>query len=239
MSSKFDEYSTTFVVLARLFCALRLTPASGSGPYTEPIMGCNHSIVSEPFTVTHISIKARQLCRRSDFSGSDYEDLRQGMRLYLMERARLFDPVRGNLEAFVTKAIASWVAMQLRDRRRSKRCLNLKAISLERNKVEDDGVVTSLGDVLPEDDGRRLAQVFQSSAIEQLELRDALEHLMAQLNPNERALLICVAEIGRKPAAHKLGMSWRQVANVMTGIRTIFENSEIFTQKRDARSGKA
>jgi excisionase family DNA binding protein len=33
-------------------------------------------------------------------------ELRQGMRLYLLEKAHLFDPERGNLEAFVTHTIA-------------------------------------------------------------------------------------------------------------------------------------
>jgi hypothetical protein len=43
------------------------------------------------------------------------------MRLYLLEKAHLFDPVRGNLEAFVTNAINTWVGMELRYRERDKR----------------------------------------------------------------------------------------------------------------------
>ena len=45
-------------------------------------MAESHDVVSDPFTVTLIRIKARQLCRRSDFSRSDYDDLRQELEQY-------------------------------------------------------------------------------------------------------------------------------------------------------------
>ncbi|MHC4247365.1 MAG: hypothetical protein ACYSUU_11245 [Planctomycetota bacterium] len=47
--------------------------------------------------------------------------MQQEMRLYLWKKADLFDPSRGNIEAFVTTAINSWVGMQLRRLERLKR----------------------------------------------------------------------------------------------------------------------
>jgi len=182
-------------------------------------MASSHIIVSDPFTVTFIRAKARQLCRRSDFSRSDYDELRQGMRLYLLEKAHLFDPERGNLEAFVTHTIKTWVAMQLRYRNCPKRGESFTADSLERTTVEHEGQLTSLGDVLLQDDGRRLTQAYPRSPIEQFELRDALAHVMAKLDPEDRALLASVAEIGLKPTARKLGVSRRQVTNALNRIR--------------------
>lgn len=188
-------------------------------------MADRHDVVSDPFTVTLIRIKARQLCRRSDFSRSDYDDLRQDMRLYLIEKAHLFDPVRGNIEAFVTNALRTWVAMRLRYRKRQKRSESYKAVSMECTPVEYEGGITSLGAVLLEEDGRRLTRTYPISAVEHFELREAIEHAMQGLEPDDRALLIQVAEHGITSTAKSLGVSWRQVDNAMKRIRALFKKA--------------
>jgi len=188
-------------------------------------MADSHDVVSDPFTVTLIRIKARQLCRRSDFSRSDYDDLQQDMRLYLLEKAHLFDPDRGNIEAFVTKALRTWVAMRLRYRKREKRRESYKAVSLERTPVEYEGGITSLGAVLLEEDGRRLTRTYPISEIEQFELREAIEHAMGSLEPGDRAMLTHVAEHGVANAARTFGVSRRQVSNAIARARAQFEKA--------------
>ncbi len=188
-------------------------------------MASSHDVVSNPFTVTFIRIKARQLCRRSGFSPSDYDDLRQDMRLYLIEKAHRFDSERGNIEAFVTNALNTWVAMQLRYRKREKRRESYKAVSLERTPVECDGDVTSLGNVLLEEDGGRRTQSCPISPTESFELREAIEHAMKALAPNDRALLAHVSEHGVASAARAFGISRRQVDNAMARIRDRFEKA--------------
>lgn len=188
-------------------------------------MAERHDIVSDPFTVTLIRIKAHQLCRRSDFSRSDYDDIRQSMCLYLLEKAHLFDPVRGNLEAFVTNAINTWVGMELRYRERDKRRESYKAVSLERTPVECDGDVTTLGQVLLEEDGWRLTQTDPQSPVEQLELREAVQRAMQNVQPEDRAILIHAAEHGVASAARAFGRSRRQVLNTLARARIHFEKA--------------
>jgi len=182
-------------------------------------------VVSNPFTITLIRIKARQLCRRSDFSRSDYDDLRQDMRRYLLEKAHRFDPTRGTVEAFVTNCINTWVAMQLRYRGRQKRCDSYKAVSLERTPVECDGDITSLGAVLLEEDGQRLTQTYPMSPIEHFELREAIEHVMQGLEPDDRALLTHVAQHGVASAARERNVSRRQINNALARMRSRFEKA--------------
>lgn len=190
-------------------------------------MASSHTIVSDPFTVTFIRIKARQLCRRSDFSRSDYDELRQGMRLYLLEKAHLFDPARGNVEAFVTNLLKCWVAMELRYRNRGKRSETFKAVSLERTPVDCEGDVTILGAVLIEDDGLRIKLADPITPAEQFELRESIEHVLRQIDPGDRALLASVVEHGVTATAEALGVSWRQVANALARIRCQFEKAGI------------
>jgi len=184
-------------------------------------MAERHDVVTHPFTVTLIRIKAKQLCRRTDMSRSDLDDLQQEMRLYLLQKLHLFDPERGNLEAFVTNVINTCVAMLLRHRERDKRRESYNAISLERTRVECDGDLTTLGAVLLEEDGRRLTQTAPISPSEQFELREALQHVVDSLSAEDRALLMQVAEHGITHTAKVLGVSWRQVNNAMARIRDL------------------
>ncbi len=188
-------------------------------------MASSQTIVSHPFTVTFVSFKARQLCRRSDFSRSDFDDLCQGMLLYLVEKAHLFDAERGNLEAFVTQVLKTWVAMELRFRQRGKRCETYKAVSLEGTPVECEDDVTCLGAVLLQEDGDRRTQVESISPVEQFELREAIDHAMASLDPKDQALVASVVANGITATAKELGVSWRQVANALARIRREFEKA--------------
>lgn len=184
-----------------------------------------HFIVANPFTITFIRVKAGQLCKRSDFSRSDFDDLQQGMRLYLLEKAHLFDPDRGNLQAFVTQAINTWVAIQLRDRDCLKRRDDNTAISLEGTKVEHEEEVDSLGQVLLEADGQRLTRAYPKSDTEQFELHEAVGHVMAKLDPDDRELLLSLAEHGLKATARMRGVSWRQITNARDRLRKEFEKA--------------
>lgn len=184
-----------------------------------------YDLVTHPFTTTLIRIKASRLCRRHDFSRSDFDDLRQEMRLYLLEHAHQYDPARGNLDSYVKKAINTWVAMELRRRWRLKRCPDCNVVSLERTPVECDGDITSLGAVLMEDDGCRLLQTVIISNLDQFELKEALQHALAALDPFDRALLDQVAEQGVTRTARACGITRRQVEKVLARIREFFEKS--------------
>jgi RNA polymerase sigma factor (sigma-70 family) len=188
-------------------------------------MAESHNVVSDPFTVTFIRVKARQLCRRSDFSWSDYEDLQQDMRVYLLEKAHLFDPERGTVEAFVTQILRTWVAMQLRYRSREKRRDSFKALSLERTRVECDGDITALGVILVDEDGRRLSRYYTLSETERFELREAIDHAMGNLDPKDQEILTHVAEHGVASASRAFGVSRRQIDNAVSRARAQFEKA--------------
>jgi len=183
------------------------------------------SVVSDPFAVTFIRIKAKQLCRRTDVSRSDLEDLQQEMRQYLLEKAHLFDPERGNVEAFVTNAINTWVAIFLRRQDREKRRDARRAASLERTQVECNGDVRPLGETILEEEGRRRLQTDFRSDIELFELREDVQHVLAALSQDDRNLLAYVTEHGMTSAARARGTSRRQIRKAMARIRAAFEKA--------------
>lgn len=192
-------------------------------------MANSHDIVSHPFTASLIKRKAAQLCRRTDFSRSDSEDLQQEMALYLLEKARLFDAERGNLEAFVTTAINSWVAMHLRHRAREKRRDGFRAVSLEATMIEHDGEADTLGSVVSEADLRRRTRGSGASPLDMVNLRDEARAVLAALAPDERALLAVVADHGPAGAARRLDLSRRKVEGALARMRARFEDKELGT----------
>ncbi|MBN1512119.1 MAG: hypothetical protein JXB13_08900 [Phycisphaerae bacterium] len=197
------------------------SPADGQ----DHLAQVRERIVSDPSIERLIGIKAHQLCRRRDFSRSDYDDLRQDMRLHLLRKAHLFDPARGSLRTFVHNALTSWAAMELRYRGRAKRCEQFKAVSLERTPVQCDSMSAMLGDVLLERDGQRLPQNDSLSSIEQLELGDAIQHAMENLSSEDRAILIHVAEHGITSAARAFHRTRHRVLKAIARARIHFENA--------------
>lgn len=181
--------------------------------------------VSDPFTMTLIRIKARQLCHRRDFPRCEYDDLRQGMRLYLLEKAHLFNPARGNAQAFVTNMLKTWVAMELRFRNRAKRSSRIKVVSLERTLVPCDGGLAVLHSVLLEADGQRLRQTESPAPAEAAEVRAAVQHAMRNVPPEDKAILIHVAEHGVASAARTFDVSRRQILNALARVRVHFEKA--------------
>ena len=68
------------------------------------------------------------------------------------------------------------------------------------------------------------------SPLEQFELREAIEHAMQNLEPEDRALLAQVTEHGITSTAKALGVSWRQVDNAMARIREKLRKSRSWPQ---------
>jgi hypothetical protein len=194
-------------------------------------MADSHSIVTDPFTRTLIKIKAAQLCRRSDFSRSDYDDLRQSMALYLLEKAHLFDPDKGTMEAFVTNALNTWVGMELRFRARQKRCDGYGAVSLEGTTVEFDGETSTLDVLLHESDLERRTGRCSTSPFEVIDRDEAVHHAFSKLSPEEQELLKHVAEHGVSSAAREWSrrtgrdVSRRQIDNAIALMRVRFEEA--------------
>jgi len=190
-------------------------------------MANRRDIINHPFTAALIKIKAAQLCRRSDFSQSDRDDLQQEMALYLLRKAHLFDSERGNIEAFLTTALNSWVAMHLRHRAREKRRDGFRAVSLERTTIECDGDAETLGNVIGEADLRRRTHGSGVSPSELIDLRDELHVVLAALTPDERLLVVLVAEHGVAGAARRRNVSRRQIDNAMARMRQRFEDDRL------------
>lgn len=188
-------------------------------------MTVRHAVVTHPFTINFIQIKAGQLCRRSDFSRSDSEELQQGMLLYLWKKAHLFDPARGNIEAFVTNALTSWVGMELRRRARFKRRCDYQAVSVERTTIECDGDMDTLQSVIREADLQRRTQQSGLSSIDMIDLREAIAQGMSRLSARERALLLHVAEHGVASAARKGRVQRRKIDEAIAAMRSRFEDA--------------
>src|SRR5690606_8526678 len=115
-------------------------------------------VICSTFTATLIRIKAAQLCRPTDFSWSDRDDLTQPMLLLRQEKSHLFDAATRNIEALATKDIVPWMTTELRFRGRDKFRGDYEAISPEGTLVECDGDAVPVRTVLGAADQHRRRQ---------------------------------------------------------------------------------
>jgi len=196
-------------------------------------MASRHDIVLHPFTQEHIRIKALQLCARSDFSKSDFPDLKQEMLTYLWSKAHLFDPTRGTIEAFVTETIRSCIGMILRHRDRMIRRGDIDAISLEGTLIEHDGVTDMLKSVLAEADFTRRTQQERPNLIDLYIRQDSVRHMLRLLTPDHVELLFHISEHGLSSASRewtrreKRPVTRHQIKKRVLQIRSRFEDADL------------
>jgi len=188
-------------------------------------MGTHDSILDNEYANTVIRIKARQLCRRADFSRSDLEDLHQEMKMYLLKVGHLFDPSRARMETFIARAINSCIAMILRDRRRDKRRINVEHVSLEGTELPGDNETFSIWAQLSTDDLFRRTGTTPADPIDAIDSQDAIAWAMERLSADDREIAALVMEHGKAGAARERGVSRRQIDNALQRMRQHFEDT--------------
>lgn len=188
-------------------------------------MASSHPVVTHPYAATLIRIKAKQLCRRTDFSRCEVEDLQQSMRAYLVEKAPLYDPTRGNLEAFITNLVNTWVGMELRRRGREKRRLAHRNVSLDTTMIEHEGDQVPLGAAISEVDLLRRLGRTPESAQDRIELREAIANAIQKLTPDQQALLSDVMDSDVSTAADRHGVSPSTVRRRLNQMRQVFSRA--------------
>jgi len=188
-------------------------------------MASSHDVVSNPYAQSLIRIKARQLCRRADFSRSDLEDLHQEMKMYLLKVGHLFDPSRARMETFIARAINSCIAMILRDRRRDKRRIDVEHVSLEGTELPGDNGTFSLWAQLSTDDLSRRTGQSPVDPVDAIDSQDAFTWAMDQLSADDREIAALVMERGKAGAARERGVSRRQIDNALQRMRRHFEDA--------------
>jgi DNA-directed RNA polymerase specialized sigma24 family protein len=184
-------------------------------------------IVNHPFAANLIRRKAQQLARRPGFSRSDEDDLKQGMLLYLWTASRLFNPARGNIEAFIVTAVRSWMDMEVRRRRAEMRFTGVPDTSLDSTLVNcGEGEFSALADLIGTDDANRRLGREAHDLLADLDLRDAVARVTSRLTQSELQFMRDMIDGGVAGAARKRRVSRRQVLAKLAAIRARF------TQKR-------
>ena len=181
------------------------------------------AIVCTDHAQSLIRIKARQLCRRHDFSASEQDDIQQELWLRLVARAHHFNPARGPLNTFIERVVSSGVCTILRQRRRQQRLPWFQALSLEDTMLEIDGTTTPIVQAISAEDLYRRLGTTATDAAKRYEdtvlLNDALRSMSRQLC----SLCERLSNGSAHSAARSLNISRRQLRNAIDVIREHLE----------------
>lgn len=187
-------------------------------------------VVSE-YAKALIQAKARQLCRRRDFSPSEQEDIEQELWLAVLQQAERFDPARARPETFLDRVVSRAAAMLLRRRKRRKRGNGVLPLSLESDFTPTGEGLKPLSDTVSSKDVARRLGTQSADAIARLEQTEAVEFALAQMPDHLRE--ICrrlMAGQSKALIARELGISRHQVRKAAQEARPYFEDAGLKTE---------
>jgi len=185
----------------------------------------HRSRVLDEYPQQLIKFKARQLCRRSDFSRSDEDDLIQDLTACLLAKESLYDPARGKWSTFCDRVVRTAVAAILRDRRRLKRGGGQHIQSLDQIVGSGPDGPHSLSEAINSDD--RARRVGQTAAAEQdsVELSIDVAEVVAALPPYLQDLCRRLTDGPEASVARDLGVSRRTIRNGKARILERFKQA--------------
>lgn len=179
-----------------------------------------HEVVVSEYAQTVIRVKARRLCRRPGFGRSEEDRVRQDLSLLLLTKLEQFNPERATLNTFVDRVVESGVRMFLRSARRLKRHGGRVAESLDA--AGPACPTRPLRDFVGQDAHARRTGATSPDPRDEFVDRDAIQHVLDLLSPEDRALCERLLEIEPTPLAAELGMSRRQMRQAIARLREQF-----------------
>ncbi len=172
-----------------------------------------------------IQAKARQLCRRRDFSPSEQEDIEQELWLAVLEKAERFDPARASLETFLDRVVSRAVAMLLRSRKRRKRGNGVLPLSLESDFTSTGEGLKPLSDTVSSEDVARRLGTQSADPFARLEQTEAVEYALARMPERLRDICRRLMTGTVASVARELGISRHQVHKAVEEARPYFEEA--------------
>ena len=172
-----------------------------------------------------IQAKARQLCRRKEFSPSEREDIEQELWLAVLEKAERFDPARARLETFLDRVVSRAAAMLLRSRKRRKRGNGVLPLSLESDFTSTGEGLKPLSETVFLADVARRLGTQSADPVERLEQTEAIECALAQMPERLRDICRRLMTGTVASVARELGISRYQVRKALEEARPYFEEA--------------
>ena len=172
-----------------------------------------------------IQAKARQLCRRKEFSPSEREDIEQELWLAVLQQAERFDPARASLDTFLDRVVSQGVAMLLRSRNRRKRGHGISPLSLENDYTPPGEELKPLSDTVSREDVARRLGTQSEDPIARLDQTEAIESVLARMPERLRDICLRLMTSTLASVARQLGVSRHQVRKAVERARPYFEQA--------------
>ncbi len=179
----------------------------------------------DDYAVRLIRHKAGQLARRSDFSGSDRQDIEQELVLDLLRRLPDYRPDRAQRSTFIARVIEHKVATLLEARGREKRGGRVRSRSLSDKVRDDEGEAIELADTIREQDYFRRTGQQPPRGADQCDLCMDVQTVLARLSPGRRRLCALLQTMSVAAASRELGIPRGTLYEDIRKLRAIFEDA--------------
>ena len=178
-----------------------------------------------------IARKARQLAAKARFAEEDVDDIKQMIRLDVLQRLAGFDQNKSNRHTFVKMVVRCRGATILKRWSADKRnggewpkSLNVTILD------EEDDCEVELHETLAED----VRRPVHLNDEEHSDLVADVQHVMASLPDDLRPWCAVLVEPGMRKASRELGISYAKIRGIKKRIRAAFEKAglEDYFQKK-------
>ncbi|MGV3483339.1 MAG: RNA polymerase sigma factor [Planctomycetaceae bacterium] len=181
---------------------------------------------SDAFCRAIVSRKAKQLIRRTGFSASDLEDIKQDLYLRILQSWPKYEPEHSHRNRFITAVVERYVANLLRNRGAGKRD-DRETSSLNLSLEPPSEGANELGETISERELDSRLGRKRRDHVELASLQSDVRQLLAELPEPWRAMLELRRTQTQTQISLQLGVSRATLRNWMQRIRQRFEEKGI------------
>ncbi len=174
-----------------------------------------------------IECKARQLVGQARLNASDVDDLKQDMWADLLRRLSWFESDRAKVKTFIARILSHRVSAILQYRSGMSRDYRRDEGSLSEFTTDADGQIVERAQMIPEDVHDLRTGADTRSALDQMEMTNDIEAVLASLPAPLRELCHLLKTESMSAAARKLGISRRAARTRLAAIRKHFEKADL------------
>lgn len=174
-----------------------------------------------PEMVKLIKTRSYTLSRGYGHIMEDREDLEQDMALHLLSALPAYNPKKSSLQTFANRVIDYWTNTNVNKWRAECRDYRERGVSLDSSCLDESGELTTLGDMICEDEG--LYYAGSLGCIEAVELKILVDSVVSTLSPQLQKL--CHELISQKASelCRSRDLSRYMVAYQIKKIRKAFK----------------
>ena len=177
------------------------------------------------YAQTFINLRSVKLVGILGLSRSDIEDIRQDLRIHLLERLPNYDPNKSTKKGFIAMVLNNRIRTIIRLHRTSAEAMDCGTVSLDEQFSDADSQPIRLFETVDEEEVLMNFGIIRRRNIEHAEMRIDVERFLSRLPDRLRELCLMLQEKSVSQIARETGTSRQKIHAELVRMRVLAEQS--------------